>query len=145
MYTSAKDQVDSLRREVQEAQRQCMQEEYAAQHAVKIHAEMSDRYHEMVGELLGQLNKMFEEKSRAQNSLSLQNYDIAVMQREYEEEIRERDKVVCRRESHAYISETEESRAVAKMEFYESKMTAMQSDRDVRQSTIANQRSSKRC
>ena len=133
MYTSAKDHVDSLRREVQEAQRQCLQEEYAAQQAVKIHAEMSDRYHEMVGELHGQLNKMYEEKSRAQNSLSLQNYDIAVMQRQYEEEIRERDKIVCRHESHACISETEESRAVAKMEFYESKMTAMQSEMSVNQ------------
>ena len=133
MYSSAKDHVDSLRREIQEAQHRGLQEEYAAQHAVKIHAEMSDRYHEMVGELHGQFNKMYEEKSRAQNSLSLQNYDIAVTQREYEEEIRERDKRMSKRESFAYISETEESRAVAKMEFYESKMTAMQSEMSINQ------------
>ena len=133
MYSSAKDHVDSLRLEIQEAQRRGLQEEYAAQHAVRIHAEMSDRYHEMVGELHGQLNKMYEEKSRAQNSLSMQNYDIAYMQREHEEEIREHDKRICKHESFAYIAEIEESRAVAKMEFFENKMEAMQSEMSVNQ------------
>ena len=125
--------MDSLRQQVQDAKHQCLQEEHAAQHAVKIHAEMSDRYHGMVGALHGQLNKMYEEKSRAQNTLSIQEYDIAAMKRQYEEEIRERDKIVCRHESHAYISETDESRAVAKMEFYENEMTAMKSAMSVNQ------------
>ena len=82
MYSSAKDHVDALRSEIQEAQRRGLQEEYAAQHAVKVHAEMSDRYHATVGELHSQLNKMYEEKSKAQNSLSVQRYDIAYMERE---------------------------------------------------------------
>ena len=133
MYSSAKDHVDSLRLEIQEAQRRGLQEEYAAQHAVKVHAEMSDRYHAMVGELHGQLNKMYEEKSRAQNSLSMQNFDIAYMQREHDEEIREHDKRICKRELFAYIAETEESCAIAKMEFFEREMEAMQSEMSVNQ------------
>ena len=133
MYSSAKDHVDALRSEIQEAQRRGLQEEYAAQHAVKVHAEMSDRYHATVGELHAQLNKMYEERSRAQNSLSVQRYDIAYMEREYEEEIGEHDKRICKHESFAYIAETEESRAVAKMEYFEREMEAMQSEMSVNQ------------
>ena len=87
MYSSAQDYVQSLRQQVQDAKHQSRQEEYAAQHAVEIHARFSDRYREMVGELHGKLNEMYEEKSRAQYNLSTKHYDMAAMKRQYDEEI----------------------------------------------------------
>ena len=131
MYSSAKDQTDVIRAELNKARRQCQQEGYAARHAVEAHGRQCDKYHESVSKLHRQLNKLREEKASAESTMSIREYDIAAMKREYEKEVSDRGAVIAKHESHTYFEITGRARTVGKMEILENELNAAKSEMTV--------------